>query len=38
MVDEIMNRISILLPEWQRGEYPEPERASTSYLRFVSLG
>lgn len=38
IVDEIMNRISILLPEWQRGEYPEPERASTSYLRFVSLG
>ncbi len=38
MVDAIMNRISILLPEWQRGEYPDPENASTRCLRFVSLG
>jgi 1-acyl-sn-glycerol-3-phosphate acyltransferase len=34
MTDQIMNRISILLPAAQRGFYPEPEQASQHYLRF----
>lgn len=35
MTDEIMNRISILLPPSQRGVYPTPETASQQYLRFL---
>ena len=34
MTDEIMNRISILLPPVQRGVYPSPETASQRHLRF----
>lgn len=35
MTDQIMNRISLLLPPWQRGVYPDPEIARTQYLRFI---
>lgn len=35
MTDQIMNRISILLPPAQRGVYPSPETASQGYLRFA---
>jgi 1-acyl-sn-glycerol-3-phosphate acyltransferase len=35
MTDEIMNRISVLLPASQRGDYPSPETASQRYLRFI---
>lgn len=35
MTDAIMNRISLLLPPGQRGEYPDPELASTRSLEFL---
>lgn len=35
MTEEIMNRISILLPPEQRGTYPSPETASRRYLCFA---
>ena len=35
MTDAIMNRISLLLPPAQRGEYPDPELASTRTLEFL---
>ncbi|MFH2112913.1 MAG: lysophospholipid acyltransferase family protein [Spirochaetota bacterium] len=38
MTDEIMNRISILLPKAQRGAYPSPETASQRHLCFTETG
>lgn len=34
MTDEIMNRLSILLPAAYRGIYADPEHAATDYLAF----
>ena len=34
MTDEIMNRLSLLLPPAYRGVYGDPEHASTDYLEF----
>ena len=35
MTDAVMNRLSLLLPRRQRGEYPEPEAASVRYIELV---
>ncbi len=35
MADEIMNRLSILLPRKYRGFYPDPEGAPTRHLDFL---
>ncbi len=35
MADEIMNRISLLLPPSYRGEYPEPEAQKPKHLVFT---
>jgi 1-acyl-sn-glycerol-3-phosphate acyltransferase len=35
MTDQIMNRLSILLPPAYRGVYADPEHASTSFLDFL---
>lgn len=37
MTDAVMNRIALLLPQDRRGEYPDPEGASTRTLRFADL-
>lgn len=35
LADAVMNRIAILLPPWQHGAYPEPEKASVRNLEFI---
>ncbi|PKL25619.1 MAG: 1-acyl-sn-glycerol-3-phosphate acyltransferase [Spirochaetae bacterium HGW-Spirochaetae-3] len=35
MTDAVMNRLALLLPDRQRGAYPEPEAAS---MRYIELG
>lgn len=35
MTEAIMNQLALLLPQSQRGAYPEPEKASIDLLKFV---
>lgn len=37
MTDAMMNRLALLLPQWQRGAYPEPEQADYSCLCIKEL-
>jgi len=37
MTEAVMNRVSILLPERQRGAYPNPGSASTGPIEFIDL-
>lgn len=38
MTRAVMNQLALLLPPWQRGEYPEPEAFPTRTLRFFGGG
>lgn len=35
MTDAVMNRLALLLPQWQHGVYPHPESASMRVIKLV---